>query len=78
MVGRISISRIICVYLAMSIKDGVKRFTKEVVVIRVHKTRNKERVDVKNTKDIKSPKSRCSIGKILCSTNDSDDAFLYM
>ena len=56
MVGRISISRIICVYLAMSIKDGVKRFTKEVVVIRVHKTRNKEQVDVKNTKDIKSPK----------------------
>ena len=43
-------------YLAMSIKDGVKRFTKEVVVIRVHKTRNKERVDVKNIKDIKSPK----------------------
>ena len=40
----------------MSIKDGVKRFTKEVVVIRVHKTRNKERDDVKNIKDIKSPK----------------------
>ena len=56
MVGRISISRIICVYLATSIKGGVKRITKEVVVIRVNKTRNKERVDVKNIKDIKSPK----------------------
>ena len=55
MVGRISISRIMCVYLAMSIKDGVKRITKEIV-IRVHKTSNKERVDVKNIKDIKSPK----------------------
>ena len=43
-------------YLAMSIKDGVKRITKEVVVIRVHKTCNKERVDVKNIKDITSPK----------------------
>ena len=74
----ISISRIICVYLAMSNKDGVKSITKEVIVIRVHKTSNKERVDVKNIKDIKSPKQRCSMGKILCSTNDSDDAFLYM
>ena len=52
----ISISSIICVYLAMSNKDGVKSFTKEVIVIRVHKTSNKERVDVKNIKDIKSPK----------------------
>ena len=51
-----SISRIICVYLAMSNKDGVKSITKEVIVIRVHKTSNKERVDVKNIKDIKSPK----------------------
>ena len=63
-------------YVAMSIKDGVKRFTKEVVVIRVHKTRNKERVDVKNTKDIKSPKKGCSMGKIFSLANDSDDAFL--
>ena len=74
----ISISSIICVYLAMSNKDGVKSITKEVIVIRVHKTSNKERVDVKNIKDIKSPKQRCSMGKILCSTNDSDDAFLYI
>ena len=40
----------------MSNKDGVKSITKEVIVIRVHKTSNKERVDVKNIKDIKSPK----------------------
>ena len=31
----------------MSNKDGVKSITKEVIVIRVHKTSNKERVDVK-------------------------------
>ena len=74
----ISISSIICVYLAMSNKDGVKSITKEVIVIRVHKTSNKERFDVKNIKYIKSPKQRCSTGKIFCSTNDSDDAFLYM
>ena len=43
-------------YLAMSNKDGVKSITKEVIVIRVHKTSNKERFDVKNIKDIKSPK----------------------
>ena len=47
----ISISSIICVYLAMSNKDGVKSFTKEVIVMGVHKTSNKERVDVKNIKD---------------------------
>ena len=52
----ISISRIIWVYLAMSNKDGVKSITKEVIVIRVHKTSNKERFDVKNIKYIKSPK----------------------
>ena len=52
----ISISSIICVYLAMSNKDGVKSITKEVIVIRVHKTSNKERFDVKNIKYIKSPK----------------------
>ena len=52
----ISISRIICVYLAMRNKDGVKSITKEVIVIRVHKTSNIERFDVKNIKDIKSPK----------------------
>ena len=52
----ISISRIICVYLAMSNKDGVKSITKEVIVIRVLKTSNKERFDVKNIKYIKSPK----------------------
>ena len=40
----------------MSNKDGVKSITKEVIVIRVHKTSNKEGVDVKNIKDIKSPK----------------------
>ena len=40
----------------MSNKDGVKSFTKEVIVIRVHKTSNKERVDVKNIKDMKSPR----------------------
>ena len=52
----ISISRIICVYLTMSNKGGVKSITKKIIVIRVHKTSNKERVDVTNIKDIKSPK----------------------
>ena len=72
----ISISSIICVYLAISNKGGVKRMRKEVIMIWVHKTRNKERINVKNVKDIKSPKKRCSMGKIFSSTNDSDDAFL--
>ena len=40
----------------MSNKDGVKSITKEVIVIRVHKTSNKERFDVKNIKYVKSPK----------------------
>ena len=72
----ISISSIICVYLAISNKGGVKRMRKEVIMIWVHKTRNKERINVKNVKDIKSPKKRSSMGKIFSSTNDSDDAFL--
>ena len=33
----------------MSNKDGVKSITKEVIVIRVHKTSNKERFDVKES-----------------------------
>ena len=61
---------------AISNKGGVKRTRKEVIMIRVHKTRNKERINVTNVKDIKSPKKRCSMGKIFSSTNDSDDAFL--
>ena len=61
---------------AISNKGGVKRTRKEVIMIWVHKTRNKERINVKNVKDIKSPKKRCSMGKIFSSTNDSDDAFL--
>ena len=74
----ISISSIIvCVYLTISNKGGrVKRMKKEVIIIRLHKTRNKERINVKNVKDIKSPKKRCSMGKIFSSTNDSDDTFL--
>ena len=61
---------------AISNKGGVKRARKEVIMIWVHKTRNKERINVTNVKDIKSPKKRCSMGKIFSSTNDSDDAFL--
>ena len=61
---------------AISNKGGVKRTRKEVIMIRVHKTRNKERINVTNVKDIKSPKKRCRMGKIFSSTNDSDDAFL--
>ena len=51
----ISISSIIvCVYLTISNKGGrVKRMKKEVIIIRLHKTRNKERINVKNVKDIK-------------------------
>ena len=45
-------------------------------MIRVHKTRYKERINVKNVKDFTSPKKRCSMGKKFSSTNDSDDAFL--
>ena len=48
----------------------------EVIMMWVHKTRNKERINVENVKDFKSPKKRCSMGKIFSSTNDSDDAFL--
>ena len=48
-----SISGIICVYLAIT-KGGVKRMRKEVIIVRVHKTRNKERINnVKAVKDIK-------------------------
>ena len=61
---------------AISNKGGVKRMRKEVIMIWVHKTRNKERINVTNVKDIKSPKKRCSMGKIFSSTNNSDDAFL--
>ena len=50
----ISISSIICVYLAISSKGGVKGMRKEVIIIWVHKTRNKERINVKNVKDIKN------------------------
>ena len=50
----ISISSIIvCVYLTISNKGGVKSMRKEVIMIWVHKTRNKERINVKNVKDIK-------------------------
>ena len=45
----ISISSIICVYLAISNKGGVKRTRKEVIMIWVHKTRNKERINVKKS-----------------------------
>ena len=49
----ISISSIKCVYLAIT-KGGVKRTRKKVIMVRVHKTRNKERINnVKAVKDIK-------------------------
>ena len=49
----ISISSIKCVYLAIT-KGGVKRMRKKVIMVRVHKTRNKERINnVKAVKDIK-------------------------
>ena len=49
----ISISSIKCVYLAIN-KGGVKRMRKKVIMVRVHKTRNKERINnVKAVKDIK-------------------------
>ena len=72
----ISTSNIIGVYLAISNKCCVKRMRKEVIMMRVHKTRNKKRINVKNVKDFNSPKKRSSLGKIFSSTNDSDDAFL--
>ena len=37
---------IICVYLAISDKGGVISMRKEVIMISVHKTRNKERINV--------------------------------
>ena len=74
----ISNSSIICVYLAISNKGGVKRMRKEAIMIGVHKTCNKECINVKNVKDFKSLKKRCSMGKKFCSTNDSDDAFLQV
>ena len=39
----ISISSIICVYVEISNKGGVKRMREEVIMIGVHKTHNKER-----------------------------------
>ena len=49
----ISISSFKCVHLAIT-KGGVKRMRKEVIMVRVHKTRNKERINnVKAVKDIK-------------------------
>ena len=49
----ISISSIKCVYLVIT-KGGVKRMRKKVIMVRVHKTRNKERINnVKAVKDIK-------------------------
>ena len=50
----ISISSIVCVSLAISNKGGVKSMRKEVIMIWVHKTRNEERINVKNVKDIKN------------------------
>ena len=38
-------------YLAISDKRGVISMRKEVIMISVHKTRNKERINVKNVKD---------------------------
>ena len=38
-------------YLAISDKGGVISMRKEVIMICVHKTRNKERINVKNVKD---------------------------
>ena len=55
-------------YLAISNKGGIKRMRKEVIMIWVHKTCNKQRLNVKNVKDFKSPKKRCSMGKIFSST----------
>ena len=43
-----------------------------------HKTRNKERINVKNVKHFKSPKNECRMGKKFSSTNDSGDAFLWV
>ena len=41
-------------YLAISNKGGVKRMRKELIMVRVHKTSNKERINkVKAVKDIK-------------------------
>ena len=71
-----SISSSICVYLAISNKGSVKRMRKVVIMIWVHKTHDKERINVKNVKDFKGPKKRRSMGKKFGSTNDSDDAFL--
>ena len=49
----ISISSIKRVYLAIT-KGGVKRMRKKVIMVRVNKTRNKERINnVRAVKDIK-------------------------
>ena len=72
----ISISSIIYVYSVTSNKGGVKIIRKEIIMIGVHKTRNKKRINVKSVKEIMIVKKGCSMGKIFSSTNDSDDAFL--
>ena len=59
----ISISSIICVYLAISNKGGVKRMRKEVIMIWVHKTHNRERINVRSVKDFKSPKKDVQYGQ---------------
>ena len=74
----IGTSNIMCLYLAISNKGGFESIVKEVIMIPAHKTSNEERVDVKNIKDIKSPKWRCGMGKIFSSTNDSGEAFLVV
>ena len=48
-------------YLAISNKGGFRRMRKEVIMIKVYKTRNKECINVRNVKDFKSPKKTCSI-----------------
>ena len=63
-------------HLTISNKGSVKCMRKAVIMILVHETRNKESINVKNVKDFKSPKKRCSIGKKIRSTNYSEDAFL--
>ena len=60
--------------MAISNQGGVKRMRKEVIImIWVHETRNKERINVKNIKNIKESEKKVSTGRKLTDHKTRND-----
>ena len=59
--------------MAISNQGGVKRMRKEVIMIWVHETRNKERINVKNIKNIKESEKKVSTGQKLTDHKTRND-----